>query len=122
MRICNVLVQICNLGFVINVYLCRHQPIMHIMGTITFWVCILVSPNRETAVKLTSDMRLLLDSIPDDTRLCYFRIFNDMQEALGHKLFIENISDTERRHIVKTMNPKGIDLRGIYAEKSYENQ
>ena len=93
---------------------------MHIMGTITFWVCILVSPNRETAVELTSDMRLLLDSTPADTRLCYFRIFNDMQEALGHKLLIENISDAERRHIVKTMNPKGIDLRGIYAEKSYE--
>ena len=94
----------------------------HIMGTITFWVCILVSPTRETAVELTSDMRLLLGSIPADMRLCYFRIFNDMQEALGHKLLIENISDAERWHIVKTMNPKGIDLRGIYAEKSHEIQ
>ncbi len=75
------------------------------MGSITFWVCILVSPTKETVVKLTSDMRHLLGSIPADTRLCYFRIFNDMQEALGHKLFIENISDAERRHIVKTMNP-----------------
>ena len=92
------------------------------MGTITFWVCVFVSPTRETIVKLTSDMRHLLSSIPADMRLSYFRIFNDMQEALGHKMLIENISDAERRHIVKTMNPKGIDLRGIYAEKSYENQ
>lgn len=86
------------------------------MGTITFWVCILVSPARETTVRLTSDMMHLLGGIPADTQLCYFRIFNDMQEALGHKLLIENISDAERRHIVKTMNPKGIDLRVIYAE------
>ena len=62
------------------------------MGTITFWVCILVSPTRETTVKLTSDMRHLLGSIPADMRLCYFRIFNDMQEALGHKLLIEKCS------------------------------
>lgn len=92
------------------------------MISITFWVCILVSPARETTIRLTSDMKQLLDSIPADTRLCYFRIFNDMQEALGHKLLIENISDAERRHIVKTMNPKGIDLRGIYVEESYQNQ
>src|SRR5574344_3061274 len=97
-RICNIFVRICNLDFVISVYLCRHQPTMHIMGIITFWVCILVSPNRETAVELTSDMRHLLGSIPAGTRLCYFRIFNDMQEALGHKRLIENISDAERRH------------------------
>jgi hypothetical protein len=44
-------------------------------------------------------------------KLVYLRIFDDFTDAIGHKLFLEQISTPSLRRIVRMHNPELNDLK-----------
>jgi hypothetical protein len=46
-----------------------------------------------------------------DKKLVYLRSFDDFADAMGHKLFLEQISTASLRRILRMHNPKLKDLR-----------
>lgn len=46
----------------------------------------------------------------EENRLLYTRIFNELIDALGHKLFLEHISTASLKRIIQKQNPKLEDL------------
>lgn len=78
-----------------------------------FWVCVIRRGESSYRVQMTSDLRKVLTFEAKQEILIYVRMFTEMQEAIGHKLFLENLSVTSLLLNVRRLNPRGKDLKEL---------
>lgn len=83
-----------------------------------FWVCLFETEGQRHIIALTTNMAAALRQQPSEDKLLYFRMFNDMQEAIGHKLLMEHLSRESIEVNIRSVNPRMIDMRQI-AEQLY---
>lgn len=78
-----------------------------------FWVCVIRRGESSYRVLMTSDLRKVLTVKFEQEILIYVRMFTEMQEAIGHKLFLENLSVNSLLANAQRFNPRGKDLKEL---------
>ena len=78
-----------------------------------FWVCVIRRDESSYRVLMTSDLRTLLTVETEQEIVIYLRVFTEMQEAIAHKLFLENLSVASIEVNVRRFNPRGKDLKEL---------
>jgi hypothetical protein len=82
----------------------------------SFWVGVYCSADSSYAVDFASNISIMLKRHEGNEVLLYLRYFNNLQDAIGHKLFLESLSVTSLRTNIRTQNPKVKDLRNMVAQ------
>lgn len=78
-----------------------------------FWVCVIRRGDSSYRVQMTSDLREVLTFESEQEILIYVRMFTEMQEAIGHKLFLENLSVSSLQANIQRLNPLGKDFKEL---------
>lgn len=75
--------------------------------------CIYIRQNgKDTtyAIGYTTDLLNVAKQLDETGKIIYARRFQNSMDALGHKLFLEQISKPSLRRIIRRQNPKQEDL------------
>lgn len=77
-----------------------------------YWVTVFCNTSTDTySVHYSIDIHKLLSRLAAATILVYVKCYNDMCDALGHKLFLDTISADTLKRIIRLQNPKRADMR-----------
>ena len=89
---------------------------------IVFWICVFLhTTKKKYTIAIYSDIACMLTKISDDEAIIYLRFYTNMQEAVGHKLFLENLDNYTLLINIKCMNPHLRDLRPFCEELFLRN-
>lgn len=76
----------------------------------SLWVCILHLKDGNYRIRMTADLRKTVERLQEDEELVYLRMFTNMQEAVGHRLFLESLPAESLRMNIRSLNPRGKDI------------
>lgn len=82
-----------------------------------YWVTVFCNTSTDTySVHYSIDIQNLLSRLAAATIPVYVKCYNDMCDALGHKLFLDTISADTLKRIIKLQNPKRADIRDNFEQ------
>lgn len=82
----------------------------------SLWICILHLKNGNYLIRMTADLRKTVERLQEDERLVYLRMFTNMQEAVGHRLFLESLPADSLRMNIRSLNPREKDIRKLLVQ------
>jgi hypothetical protein len=83
------------------------------IARIAFWVCVILAHDGKYIVDVDVDLSRVLTKYTSDEAVLYLRYFTDMQEAFGHKFFLEALSLETLKTCIATLNPRRKNLRSM---------
>ena len=82
-----------------------------------YWVTVFCNTSTDTySVHYSINIHNLLSKLAAATILVYVKCYNDMCDALGHKLFLDTISADTLKRIIKLQNPERTDMRNKFEQ------
>lgn len=85
------------------------------MNAFLFCVCVFKSSDTgDYKIPVVTDIQNAVSNEKALDTLLYIRHYSSMQEAIGHKLFLESLSAPSLENQIRAINPKLRDIKEIF--------